>query len=42
MGVRWILIADGSREAEDLRSKSPLWGLEQIAESNGFRLWKLR
>jgi hypothetical protein len=41
MGIHWILIADGSLGAEDLRTNSPLWGIKQVAETNGYRLWKL-
>ena len=41
MGIRWILIPDGSYGAADLRNKSPYWGVTQIAELDGFRLWKL-
>jgi hypothetical protein len=40
-GVRWILILDGAFGAEDLRNNSPSWGITQIAEAHGFRLWRL-
>jgi hypothetical protein len=41
MNIHWILIANGSYGADDLRDKAPYWGITQVAESNGFRLWKL-
>jgi hypothetical protein len=41
MKIRWILIADGSLEAEDLRKNSPCWGIQQVAARDGYRLWKL-
>ena len=41
MGIRWILIRDGGIGADDFRTKSPWWGIQQIAETNGYRLWKL-
>ena len=41
IGIRWILIPDEHFGAEDLRKKSPYWGITQVAETNGFRLWKL-
>ena len=41
MTIRWILIADGSLEAEDLRKNSPCWGIQQVAARDGYRLWKL-
>jgi hypothetical protein len=40
-GIRWLLILDGSYGADDLRTKSPYWGITQIAEVYGYRLWKL-
>jgi hypothetical protein len=40
-GIRWILIRDGDTGAEDLRIKSPYWGITQIGEVYGYRLWKL-
>ncbi len=32
---------DGDTGAEDLRIKSPYWGITQIGEVYGYRLWKL-
>ena len=40
-GIKWLLILDGAYGADDLRTKSPYWGITQIAEAHGFRLWKL-
>jgi hypothetical protein len=40
-GIRWILIRDDAYGAADLRDKSPYWGASQIAETHGFRLWRL-
>jgi hypothetical protein len=42
LGISWILILDGTPGAEDLRTRSPQWGIQQIAETNGYRLWKLQ
>jgi hypothetical protein len=36
-----LLISDGSYGADDLRDKTLYWGITQVAETNGFRLWKL-
>lgn len=41
MGIRWILMPDGANGADDLMSQSPIWGITQVAVTNGFRLWKL-
>ncbi len=40
-GIRWMLIQDGAYGADDIRNKSPYWGITQIAEVHGYRLWKL-
>jgi hypothetical protein len=40
-GIHWILIREGDFGADDLRDRSPYWGVTQIAEVHGFRLWKL-
>jgi hypothetical protein len=40
-GIRWILIRDGAYGADDLRANSPYWGVTQMAEAHGLRLWRL-
>ena len=41
LGIRWILIPDGSYGANDLLEKAPYWGITRIAEANGYRLWRI-
>jgi len=38
MGIRWILILGSSLGADDLRTESQNWGIQQVAATNGYRL----
>lgn len=41
LNIHWILMRNGSFGAEDLRNNAGLWGISQVAEANGFKLWRL-
>lgn len=41
LNIHWILMPEGGYGADDLREKAAYWGITQVAEANGFRLWKL-
>ncbi len=40
-GIRWILIPDSDPAARDLRDNAPYWGITDVAEANGYRLWRI-
>jgi hypothetical protein len=40
-GIHWMVFRDGDLLADDLLVRSAQWGITQVAESNGYRLWHL-
>jgi len=41
LNIHWILMPDTFYGADDLRANAPYWGITQMGEVNGFRLWRL-
>ena len=40
-GVNWLIFRDGEFRADDLLTRYRQWGITQVAERNGFRLWRI-
>jgi hypothetical protein len=40
-GISWLVFRDEEFMADDLLGRSKLWGVRQVAERNGFRLWHI-
>lgn len=40
-GVNWLIFRDGEFRADDLLTRYRQWGITQVAERNGFRLWRV-
>jgi hypothetical protein len=40
-GVNWLVFRDGEFHADDLLSRYKQWGIKQVAERNGYRLWHI-
>ncbi|MBS1876063.1 MAG: glycosyltransferase family 39 protein [Acidobacteria bacterium] len=40
-GVGWLVFRDGEFKADDLLTRYAQWGVKQVAERNGYRLWRI-
>lgn len=41
MGIRWILLSERDPAAAELRRDTPWWGMTEVAQCPGYRLWRL-
>jgi hypothetical protein len=41
MGIGWVLMPDSTPGAADMKNRAPYWGITEMGEANGYRLWRL-